>query len=133
MIVQRLYVKVTLWKKTERRIVIKFLRMKGLGARRIRTKLSRVLGDDCYSPTAIEHWLVRFREGDLLCANHSRSGRTVIDISECLRAFLDKFPFVSANMMSEHFHIARGTIIVFCGAIMGLKSSPADGCLITQS
>jgi hypothetical protein len=35
--------------KFEQRVVIKFLWIKGLKARRILTKLSRVLGDDCYS------------------------------------------------------------------------------------
>jgi hypothetical protein len=95
--------------KSEQGIVIKFLSMKGLGARRIHIKLSRVLGDDCCSPSATGRWLARFREGDLSCANYSRSGCPVIDIPECLSAFLNKFPFASANMMSKHFHIARGT------------------------
>jgi hypothetical protein len=79
--------------KFEQRVVITFLWMKGLGARCIHTKLSRVLGDDCYSPAVIERWLTRFREGDCSCADHSRSGRAVIGISECLRVFLNKFPF----------------------------------------
>jgi hypothetical protein len=35
----------------------------------------------------------------------------VINILECLRAFLDKFPFPRANMMSKHFRTARGTIM----------------------
>jgi hypothetical protein len=91
--------------------MIKFLWMKGLGARRIHTKLSRVLGDDCDSPAAIDHWLARFREGDRSCVNHSRSGRPVIDISECLRAFLDKFPFARANVIPKHFRIALETIV----------------------
>jgi hypothetical protein len=79
--------------KSEQRVVIKFLWMKGLGARHIQIKLSQVLGDDCYSPAAIERWLARFREGDLSWPDRSRSGRPVIHISECLGAFLDKFAF----------------------------------------
>jgi transposase len=66
--------------KSDQPIVTKFLWMKGLRARRIHTKLSWVLGDDGYSLAAIERWLARFREGDLSCADHSRSGRPVIDI-----------------------------------------------------
>jgi hypothetical protein len=65
--------------------------MKGIGARHIHTKLSRVLADNCYGPAAIERWLARFREGDLSCAGHSRSGRPVTDIPEHLRALLNKF------------------------------------------
>jgi hypothetical protein len=51
--------------KPEPRVVIKCLWMKGLWAKRIHTKSSRVLGDDCYSPAVIERWLARFRDGDL--------------------------------------------------------------------
>jgi hypothetical protein len=85
--------------KFERHVLIKFLWMERLGARCIHTKLSRVLGDDCYSPAVTEGWVARFREGGLSSADHSRSGRPVPDISECLRAFLDKFPFARANTM----------------------------------
>jgi hypothetical protein len=51
--------------------MIKFLWMKGLRARRIHTKLSRALSDDCCSPTAIERWLARVRESDLSRADQS--------------------------------------------------------------
>jgi hypothetical protein len=107
--------------KPEQRVVIKSLWMKGLGARRIHTKLSRVLGDDCYSPAAIERWLTRFREGDLSCDDHSQSGRPVIDISEYLRTFFDKFPFASTNMMSKHFRIAREAIMEILQRDLRLK------------
>jgi hypothetical protein len=70
---------------------------------------------------AIERWLVHFGEGDLSCAYRSRSGRPVIDISEWLRAFLDKFPFARANMMSKHFRIARGTIMEILQRDLGFK------------
>jgi hypothetical protein len=95
--------------------------MKRFGARRIHTKLSWVLDDDCDSPAAIERWFARFREGDFSCAGHSRSGRPMIDISECLRTFLDKFPFASSNMMSKHFRIARGTIMEILQRDLGLE------------
>jgi hypothetical protein len=111
----------------EQRIVIKFMWVKGLRARRIHTKLSRVLGDDCSSPAAIECWLARFRESDLSCADHSRSGRPVIDIPECLRVFLDTIPYTSANMMSKHFCITHRTIIELPQRDLGHKSSPVDG------
>jgi hypothetical protein len=96
--------------------------MKGIGARRIRTKLSRVLGDDCYSPAAIEGWVARFREGDLSYADHhSRSSRRVIAILECLGGFLNKFPFTSANMISKQFRIVHGTITEILQRGLGFK------------
>jgi hypothetical protein len=108
--------------KSEQRVVIRFLWMKRLGARRSHIKVYRVLGDDCYSPAAIERWPVRFREGDLSYADHSRSGRPAIDISECLRAFLDTFPFASANMQSKHFRRACGTIMEILQRDLGFKT-----------
>jgi histone-lysine N-methyltransferase SETMAR len=84
-------------------------------------KLSRVLGDNCYTPAAIERWLARFREGDLSWAGHSRLDRPVIDISECLHSFLDKFPFASANMMYKYFRMVRGIIMAILQRDIGLK------------
>jgi hypothetical protein len=107
--------------KFEQGVVIKFLWMKGLGTRYIYTKLPRLLADDCYSLVVIERWFACFREGDLSCAGHSRSDRPMIDISECLRAFFDKFPFANTNMMSKHFRIVSGTIMKILQLNLGLK------------
>jgi hypothetical protein len=107
--------------KSEQCVVIKFLWIKRFGARCIHIKLSRVLGNNCYIPVVIERWLARFREGGLSCADHSRSGRPVIHISECLRAFLDKFSLASANVMSKHFRIVCGTIMEIPQRDLGLK------------
>jgi hypothetical protein len=107
--------------------------MKVPGARPIHINLSQVFGDDCYIPAAIECWLARFREGDLSCADHPRSGRPVIDISECLLAFLNKFPFASANMMSKHFRIAHGIIKEHIQRDLELKNSPVDGRHISSA
>jgi hypothetical protein len=107
--------------KAEQRVVIKSLWMKGVGARCIHIQLSRVPGDDYYNPAAIGHWLTRFRENHFSYAKHSRSGRPVINISEWLHPFLDRFPFASANMMSKHFRIARGTIMEILQPALGLK------------
>jgi hypothetical protein len=57
----------------------------------------------------------------------------VIDISECLRPFLEKFLFENANMMSKHFGMARGTITDIQHRDLRLRSSPVDGCHISSS
>jgi hypothetical protein len=57
----------------------------------------------------------------------------VIDISECLRAFLDKFPFASANVTYKHFCTARGTIMEILQHDLGFKSSPVDGRHISSA
>jgi hypothetical protein len=107
--------------KSEQSVGIKFLWAKEVGARRIHRKLSWVLDDDCYTPAAIERWLAHFREGDLSYAGHSRLGWPVIDISECLRAFLDKFPFAIANVMSKYFRIVREAIMEILQLDLGLQ------------
>jgi hypothetical protein len=47
--------------KPEQCVVIKFLWMKGFGARGIHIKLSRVPSDDSYDIAATQRWLSRFR------------------------------------------------------------------------
>jgi hypothetical protein len=95
--------------------------MKGFGARGIHTALSPVLGDDYYTPVAAESWLARFREGDLSCPDYSRSGRPMIDASESLRPFLDKFPFASANTMLKYFRVTCGIIMEILQRGLGFK------------
>jgi hypothetical protein len=56
----------------------------------------------------------------------------VIDISDYLRAFLDKFPFASGDMMSKHFRIVRGAIMDILQRDLGFKSPPVNGATPTQ-
>jgi hypothetical protein len=44
-----------------------------------------------------------------------------MDISECLGAFPDKFPFARANVIAKHFRIAPGTIMEILQRDSGLK------------
>jgi hypothetical protein len=99
-------------KKPEQSFIAKFLWIKGLGSRPIHRKLSAVFGDNCFSLAIIKRWITRFRDGDLSCADRERWEDPIIDISAPLRLLLNRFPFVRDNMMSKHFHMARGTLRV---------------------
>jgi hypothetical protein len=49
----------------EQKFVMKFLWLKGWGAKRIQEELNSTLGDDSYAVPQIKFWLQKFRNGDL--------------------------------------------------------------------
>jgi hypothetical protein len=53
--------------KEKQRFVMKFLWLKGCGAKRIHEKLMSTLGDNSYAVSQIKTWLQKFRNGDLSC------------------------------------------------------------------
>jgi hypothetical protein len=59
--------------KEEQRFVMKFLWLRGWGAKRIHEELMRILGDDSHGASQIKIWLQRFRNGDLSCRDSPRS------------------------------------------------------------
>lgn len=70
------------------RFVAKLLWMNGLGRRRIHTKLTAVLGDDCYGLVSIEPHVASLRNSDFSCDDQERPGRPMIDIAASLQASL---------------------------------------------
>jgi hypothetical protein len=61
--------------KEEQRFVMKFLWLKGWGAKRIHEELMDTLGDDSYGFSQIKIWLQKFRNGDLSSKKSPRSAR----------------------------------------------------------
>jgi hypothetical protein len=51
-------------------------------------ELITTLGDDTYHLSQIKTWFQRFKNGDLSCTDHSRPGRTVLNLKSQLEAFL---------------------------------------------
>jgi hypothetical protein len=60
--------------KEEQRFVMKFLWLKGWGAKRIHEELMSTLGDDSDGFSQIKIWLQKFRNDDLSCKDSPRSG-----------------------------------------------------------
>jgi transposase len=89
--------------KEEQRFVMKFLWLKGWGAKRIHEELTSTLGDDSYGVSEIKLWLQKFRNGDLFCKDSPRSGRPLLTLGPQLEAFMQKYPFASARVIAQHF------------------------------
>jgi hypothetical protein len=61
------------------------------------------LGDDSYGISQIKIWLQKFKNSDLACKNSPRSGRSLLTLGTQLEAFMQKHPFASARVISQHF------------------------------
>jgi hypothetical protein len=89
--------------KEEQRFVMKFLWLKGWGAKRIYEELMSTLGNDSYRVSQIKIWLQKFRNGDLSCKKSPRSGRHLLTLGLQLEAFKQKCPFARARVIAQHF------------------------------
>jgi len=105
----------------EQRVALKFLFLKGLRYRAAHAELSTVLGEDCYSLSAVKFWLRRFKSGDFSCQDAERPGRPVSDLSDSIQAYLTKFPFSSAKSMAKYFHTSVTTVTNILHNSLGLK------------
>jgi hypothetical protein len=76
--------------KEEQRFVMKFLWLKGWGAKRMHEKLMSTLGDDSYGASQIKIWLQKFRNGDSSCKDSPCSGRPLLTLGPQLEAFMRK-------------------------------------------
>jgi hypothetical protein len=79
---------------------MKFLWLKGWGAKRIHEELMSTLGDDSYGVSQIKIWLQKFRNCDLSCKDSPRSGRPLLTLGLQLDAFMQKCPFASAKAIA---------------------------------
>jgi hypothetical protein len=87
--------------KSEQRFVIKFLFLKGLGAKAIHRELTAVLASTAYSLSQGKEWRARFAIGDLSCQDQFRTGRPPHVLGKALSDFLEEFPFASAAFIAE--------------------------------
>jgi hypothetical protein len=96
--------------KEEQRVVMKFLWLKGQGAKRIHEELMNILGDDSYAVSQTKIWLQKFRNGDLSCKDSPHSRRPLLTLGPQLEAFMQKHPFASARVITQHFFTTVLTI-----------------------
>jgi hypothetical protein len=82
---------------------MKFLWLKGWGAKRIHEELKITLGDDSYAVSQIEIWLQKFSSGGFSRKAPPRSGRPLLTLRPQFEAFMQKYPFASARVIAEHF------------------------------
>jgi transposase len=96
--------------KGEQRFVMKFLWLKGWGAKRIHEELLSTLGEDLFVVSQIKIWLQKFRNGDLSGKDSPRPGRPLLTMGPQLEAFMQKYRFASARGIARHFLATAPTI-----------------------
>jgi transposase len=96
--------------KSEQRFVIKFIFLKGLGAKAIHRELTAVLASTAYSLSQVKGLRARFATGDLSCRDQFRTGRPPHVLGKALSDFLEEFPFASAAIIAEQFNQSKSTI-----------------------
>jgi transposase len=105
----------------EKRFMMKFLWLKGWGAKRIHEELMSTLGEDRYGVSQIKIWLQKFRNGDLSCKDSPRSGRPLLILGPQLEAMMYKYPFTSARVIAQHFLMTVPTIKDILQGELGIK------------
>jgi hypothetical protein len=89
--------------KEQQRFVMKFLWLKGWGAKRIHKRLMSTLGDDSERVSQIKIWVRKFRNGDLSGKQSQRSGRLLLTLGPQLEAFTPKYSFARARGSAQHY------------------------------
>jgi transposase len=100
---------------------MKFLWLKGWGAKRIHELLKSTLGDDSYAVSQIEIWLQKFSNGGFSRKDSPRSGRPLLTLGPQLEAFIQKYPFASARVIAEHFLTTVPTIKAIIQRELGMR------------
>jgi transposase len=90
--------------------VIKFLWLQKLRGKAIHAQLLATLGGQAVSLSIVQRWIHRFRAGDTSCEDAKRPGKPMLMMGDSFRTFLERYPFGSAKIMSEHFDVSRATV-----------------------
>jgi transposase len=107
--------------KEDQRLVVKYFWIKGWGAKKIHQELSNTLGANAYGPSQIKIWLRRFRDGDTECRDLTRAGRPPLTSGAQLEAFLQKYPFASARIITKHFLVNPHTVKEILQRELGMR------------
>nr|CAH7755670.1 unnamed protein product [Callosobruchus chinensis] len=112
-------------KKTEQRVVIKFLVKRGVSSAEIMKQLTNVYKDDCLKKTAVYEWAKRFREGRESVEDDSREGapstsRTAQNVDRLrVRVLGDRR--VSLRMLEDELGINKETIRQMLHKDLGMR------------
>jgi hypothetical protein len=107
--------------KSERRFVITFLFLKGLGSKIIHNNLAAVFGPTVCSLSQVKEWRSSFANGDLSCQDHIRPGRHPRVLGKALSDFLEEFPFTSAGIIAQNFGQSKPIIKQILKHDLGLR------------
>nr|CAH7724637.1 unnamed protein product [Callosobruchus chinensis] len=112
-------------KKTEQRVVIKFLVKRGVSSAEIMKQLTNMYKDDCLKKTAVYEWAKRFREDRESVEDDSREGapstsRTAQNVDRLrVRVLGDRR--VSLRMLEDELGINKETIRQMLDEDLGMR------------
>jgi hypothetical protein len=107
--------------KRHQRFVIKFFWLRESRPSQIHQEILTTLGSDAYSEDSIQYWVAHIESGDISCEDISRAGRSLIDLAELFRLFIQDYPFATARMLSRHFGVCATTVKDILASHLGLK------------
>lgn len=112
-------------KKTEQRVVVKFLVKRGVSSAEIMKQLTDVYKDDCLKKTAVYEWAKRFREGRESVEDDPREGapstsRTAQNVDR-LRVCVLGDRRVSLRMLEDELGINKETIRQMLHEDLGMR------------
>jgi hypothetical protein len=97
--------------EVEQRVIIKFLRFKGIKLHDIQHKLTLVFGEEVYALSSIKCWIHELKTGRTIMTDDPRPGRTPMDhIEVVILKQLSETPFASVRPLSEDLKIPKITV-----------------------
>jgi hypothetical protein len=81
-----------------------------MGRNRIHQEFMGTLGADPYGSPQIKIWLQTFNTGDFSCNDLPWAGRPPLTLEPQLKAFLQKYLFASAGVITQHFLATVDTV-----------------------
>jgi transposase len=97
--------------EVEQRVIIKFLRFKGMKLRDIHHELTLAFGGEAYTLASVKHWIHELETGRIILTDDTRSGRPSIDhIHVLILKQLSETPFPLVRSLSEDLEIPKTTV-----------------------
>lgn len=109
--------------KNEKRVVIKYLHMKGLSTQQIHEDMKEVLADDAPSQATVYRWVAELKRGRQSTEDEHRSGRPVEACTdeniESVQDMILRDRRLTINHVAECLKLSNGTIHHIISEILG--------------
>jgi hypothetical protein len=97
--------------EVEQRVIIKFLRLKGMKLVDIHNELTEVFGEETYALPRVKYWIHQLKTGRKIMTDDVRPGRPSIDhIDALVLKQLIETPFASVRSLNKDLEIPKTTM-----------------------
>jgi hypothetical protein len=112
----------------EQRVVLRFLTIKGLKAKKIKMEITSVYGDEALQISAVKKWRKHFMLGRTELGDDRRSGRSAnSDLTHVIAELIRARPFLPAKYYADISGPRRKYVSEFFARNLGSKSFTFDG------